>query len=260
MASFWALIVLGVVQGLTEFLPVSSSGHLVLLSRLFGIEDSLFVSIILHVATLLSVVVALRKEVWQVLKSPFGDLGKKLIVATIPTCLIVLCLYPLITESFEGAVLPICFIITAILLFVTSAFQKKQVHFYSENMQNGITYKQALFMGIGQGFAAFPGISRSGTTICTGVLSGGKREEVAKFSFLMSIPIIILSMVLEIFQLATSGVMPDVNVAGIILAFLLAFLIGLLSVKAMIKLTQKLNFKWFSLYLVALAILTLFIR
>lgn len=261
MSSFWALIVLGIVQGITEFLPVSSSGHLVLLSKIFNIENSLFVSIILHVATLLSILVVLRKEVWQVVKHPFQDEGKKLVVATIPTCLIVLCIYPLINESFEGAVLPLCFIVTAILLFATDVFcQKKSFSNLNNEIQHsGISYKQAFFMGISQGFATFPGISRSGSTICTGVLAGGEREKVAKFSFLMSVPVIILSMAFEIFKLATSGEQLVVNVPGLVLAFFLAFVVGLLCVKAMIKLTQKLNFKWFSLYLVFLAILTLFV-
>ncbi len=256
--TFWAVVVLGIVQGLTEFLPVSSSGHLVLLSRLFGVEDSLFVSIILHLATLLSVVIALRKEVWQIVRHPFGELSKKLVVATLPTCLIVLLLYPLVTEAFEGGALPICFMTTAVLLFVTELLQKKSPR-YSQTSQRNISYKQALVMGIGQGLATFPGISRSGTTICSGVLAGGERENVAKFSFLMSIPVILLSMALEIFKLATGAAFPQVDIPGLILAFLLAFVIGLLSVKAMIRLTQNLSFKWFSAYLVALAVLSFLI-
>lgn len=248
--SFWALIVLGIVQGLTEFLPVSSSGHLVLLSNIFGIEDSLFVSIVLHVATLLSVLVALRKEVFEIVRHPFSRLSKSLVVATIPTCLIVLVLYPLITQSFEGAILPICFLITAILLLTADFFVKHKTFVHSP----GISYKQALIMGIAQGFATLPGISRSGSTICAGLFSGGDREKVAKFSFLMSVPIIILSMALEIFKLVRLGEFPSVNVAGLIVAFILAFVIGVVSIKAMIALTQKESFKWFSFYLVIIGI------
>lgn len=253
--SFWALIVLGIVQGLTEFLPVSSSGHLVLLSNLFGIEDSLFVSIVLHVATLLSVLVALRKEVFTIVRHPFSKLTKSLVVATIPTCLIVLVLYPLITQSFEGTMLPVCFLITAILLLATDFFVKHKSFVFKQE----ISYKQAIIMGIAQGFATLPGISRSGSTICAGLFAGGDREKVAKFSFLMSIPIIILSMALEIFKLVQLGQLPSVNVAGLIVAFVLAFLIGVISIKAMIALTQKVSFKWFSLYLIVIAIIAIFV-
>ena len=248
---FWALIVLGVVQGLTEFLPVSSSGHLVLLSNLFGIQDSLFVSIVLHVATLLAVLVVLRKDVFQLVKHPFSHQGKCLIIATIPTCLIVLLIYPFVTQSFEGAILPICFLLTAILLLATDFFIKHKP--FAAGQQ--ISYKQALFMGVMQGFATFPGISRSGATICAGLISGGERENVAKFSFLMSVPIIILSMALEIFKLCQSGQFPSVNIGGFAMAFVLAFAIGVASIKAMIAITQKVSFKWFSLYLVGVAIL-----
>ena len=255
MNEFFALLLLGIVQGLTEFLPVSSSGHLVLLSRIFGIQDSLLVSIILHVATLLSVVVALRKEVWQIVRHPFSPLSKKVVVSLIPTCLIVLILYPFITEAFEGMALPFCFLITAFLLLISDLFLKK-----STFVPNGeLSYKQALIIGIAQGFATFPGISRSGSTICAGVLAKGEREKVAKFSFLISIPVIILSMCLEIYKLIRLGTLPQINIAGIIIAFILAFLIGIFSIKFMIKLTQKLNFRWFSFYLIILAIITLFV-
>lgn len=255
---FWALVILGIVQGVTEFLPVSSSGHLVLLSKIFGIEDSLFVSIVLHVATLLSVVIVLRKELLQIVKKPFGSLGRKLIVATLPTCLIVLVLYPIVSKSFEGSALPFCFMVTAVLLLLTEFFQKKSFY-YSQNYGKSINYKQALIMGIGQGLATFPGVSRSGTTICFGIFAGAKKEDVAKFSFLMSIPIIILSMALEIYKLASSGATISVNIPGLILAFFFAFVIGLISLKGMIKLTEKLNFKWFALYLIALSIIALFV-
>ncbi len=256
MGAFWGLIVLGIVQGLTEFLPVSSSGHLVLLSRIFGIEDSLFVSILLHIATLLSVAVVLRKEVWGIVRHPLSPLSKKIVVATIPTCLIVLALYPIITESFEGAMLPICFMVTAILLMATDLFLKRKP---ATLAGEPLSYKQALIMGAAQGLATLPGISRSGSTICAGVLAGGDRESTAKFSFLMSIPVIILSMCLEIYKLVKAGSFPSVNVAGLILAFICAFVVGVFAIKFMIKLTQKLNFRWFALYLVILTIVTIFV-
>ncbi len=243
------LLILGLVQGLTEFLPVSSSGHLVLLSRYFGINDSLFVSIILHLATLLSVVVALRKEIFALVRHPFSQDAMKIYIATIPTCIIVLVLLPFINASFEGSLLPICFLITAGLLFYSSRKSQKKC---SRELSN----KQALIMGIAQGFATFPGISRSGATISAGLISGADKSKAAKFSFLMSVPIIILSLVMEIGKICICHETISVNMVGLVLAFLVAFVSGLLSIKLMLKITEKANFKWFSLYLIVISILS----
>ena len=190
-----SLVILGLVQGLTEFLPVSSSGHLVLLGSVFGIEDNLFVSLILHLATLFAVVVCLRKEIWQLLRHPFSNLAIKLYVATIPTCLIVLVIMPLISTAFSGGGLAVCFLISAIILFCADILSKQK------QCSEGVSIKQAIIMGIGQGFAAMPGISRSGTTISAGLIAGGNKEQTAKFSFLMSIPIILMSLLLEIYKI-----------------------------------------------------------
>lgn len=244
------LCVLGLVQGLCEFLPISSSGHLVLLSRLFGIEDSLFVSIVLHVATLMAVVIVFRKDILYMIKHPLSPQTINLCLATIPTCIIVLVLMPLVNASFGGGYLAVCFFISAGLLFFTQRSPKSATCFIKKN---------ALIMGIAQGLAVFPGISRSGTTICAGLLSGGDKKECAKFSFLMSLPIIFLSMIMEIGEIALGGQSVTVNPVGMILAFLIAFAVGILSIKLMIKLTEKSNFKWFSLYLVLLGIVTLFL-
>ena len=263
MPLFFVIIILGIIQGLTEFLPVSSSGHLVLLSKIFGVPESLFLSIILHVATLLSIIVVLRKQVFYYIRHPFSVGAKKIITATIPTCIIVLILLPLINQSFEGEFLPFCFMITAVLLAFTSLFlnHKKSSYKPFKNTEDfpGISYKQAFFMGITQGLAVFPGISRSGSTICSGMLVGGDKNSVAEFSFLMSIPIIILSMLKEIYELITSGKIINLNVSALIIAFLFAFIIGVISIKFMIKLTKKVNFLWFSAYLIIIAFLTLFL-
>ena len=194
------LVLLGLVQGICEFLPVSSSGHLVLLSNVFGIEDSLFVSIILHVATLLSVVVVMRKEIFYCIRHPFSQLSMKIVVSTIFTCIVAIALMPFITASFEGAMLPVAFLTSAILLFL------------SQRLSNGkkeINYKRAGLIGFAQGLAIFPGLSRSGTTIATGLMAGTKREECAKFSFLISLPIIVGSLMLEIIKICTYSNSPQ---------------------------------------------------
>ncbi len=252
MQYFLALFFLGIIQGLTEFLPVSSSGHLVLFGNLFGIEESLFISILLHVATLLSIVVVFYKDIWQMIRHPFSKQTTMLVVATIPTCLIVLVLMPIIKQSFAGGLLPICFLISAILLLVSEQLSKKKE-------KKEMTYKTAFIMGIAQGFAVFPGISRSGSTISAGLLSGGEKESVAKFSFLMSIPIIFLSLIMEIYEIATGSLKLQIQVLPTILAFVSAFVVGIFAIKLMIKLTVKSSLKWFSLYLVIISIVSIFV-
>ena len=252
MQYFLALFFLGIIQGLTEFLPVSSSGHLVLFGNLFGIEESLFISILLHVATLLSIVVVFYKDIWQMIRHPFSKQTTMLVVATIPTCLIVLVLMPIIKQSFAGGLLPICFLISAILLLVSEQLSKKKE-------KKEMTYKTAFIMGIAQGFAVFPGISRSGSTISAGLLSGGEKESVAKFSFLMSIPIIFLSLIMEIYEIVTGSLKLQIQILPTILAFVSAFVVGIFAIKLMIKLTVKSSLKWFSLYLVIISIVSIFV-
>ena len=258
MPAIFSIIILGIIQGLTEFLPVSSSGHLVLFSNLFGVSESLFVSVILHMATLLSVVVVLRKQIIYYLKHPLCDGVKKLVVASVPTCLIVLVLLPVIEKSFGGAFLPFCFMTSAFLLAFTDLFfaRRKSKSMYAEIKDenfSGISYLQAFYMGIAQGFAVFPGISRSGSTICAGMLSGGDKSSVAEFSFLMSLPIIFLSLFKEIYDLSTTDAKLQIDIVPLILAFIFAFIIGMLAIKFMIRLTKKVNFLWFSLYLIVIA-------
>ncbi len=243
-------MVLGLVQGLCEFLPISSSGHLVLLSRWLGVEDSLFISIILHLATLLAVVVVMRKEVWHLVRHPFSKEGIMVAIATICTCIVALVLMPLIDASFEGEFLSVAFLITAILLFVVRQFLKKR------KRTEEFSYKHAVVIGLAQGLAIFPGISRSGATISAGLFSGAEREKSAKFSFLVSLPVIICSLILEIIKICVFKQQIAVNVGGLILSFLIAFLVGVASIKFMLKITNKGNFSWFSIYLVILSILS----
>ena len=240
MQIFLALFLLGLIQGLTEFLPVSSSGHLVLFSKIMGIEESLFLSILLHVATLLSILVVFYKDVFYMIRHPFSKQTMSLAVATIPTCLIVLVLMPIIKQSFSGFLLPVCFLISAVLLFITEIFSKKQTN-------AEIDYKTAFIMGIAQGFAVFPGISRSGSTICAGLLCNKDKAQVAKFSFLMSIPIIFLSLIMEVYEICAGGLSINFSPWAIAASFAVAFVVGIFAIKLMVKLTVKSNLKCFSL-------------
>lgn len=252
MNLFLALFFLGLIQGLTEFLPVSSSGHLVLFSKIFGVEESLFLSILLHVATLLSICVVFHKDIWRMVTHPLSDETIRLVVATIPTCLIVLVIMPIVKMSFMGGFLPLCFSISATLLLLSELLSNKK--------QNGqMNLKSAFFMGVAQGFAVFPGISRSGSTISAGLLCGRNKGEVAKFSFLMSIPIIVLSLLMEVWDVIRGGVQFNFPPLAVLLSFVTAFLVGIFAIKVMIKLTSHSNLKWFSAYLVIVVIVSLFI-
>ena len=248
-------IVLAFVQGLTEFLPVSSSGHLLLLSKLFGINnDFLLLSVILHVATLLSVIIVLKSEVKELIKHPFGDLSKKLILATIPTVVIVILFKSFFDNAFDGKYLPFCFMLTSVLIVLSEFICKKKT-----NLTKTITSKDSIIMGIAQGIAVLPGISRSGATICTGLICGKNREEVAHFSFLMSIPIILASLVLEVYEYVKVGQVLMISWYELLIGFIVAFITGLFAVKFMLKLIEKHSLMIFAVYLVIIAIISFFI-
>ena len=258
----WKAIVLGLVQGLTEFLPVSSSGHLSFFQNVLGVSASnaQFISIILHLGTLVAVCIIFFKDIIALFKKPFKTLGF-LVLATIPAVV-----FGLIAElldidyyfygwDYAAVLLAVCFLITAAVLFITEMLAKRRQN------ELPICFKTALPMGFAQAVAILPGISRSGSTICAGTIAGGKREDIAKFSFLMSIPVILGGFVLELGKGIVDGSLKaDFAANGanygwaIALGFIVSAIAGLFAIKVMLKAIQKANYKWFSLYLVLLAI------
>lgn len=247
-------IILGIIQGATEFLPVSSSGHLVLFNKIFNISDNFIgFSVFLHLATLFAVVIVLRKKIWWLICHPFSPLAKKLYLSTAITVVIALIFESFFKSMFSGAYLSIFFMITAILLVLTEFLSSKRVY-------HSFSYKTAIVVGLMQGIAVIPGISRSGSTICAGVMEGANREECAEFSFILSIPIILGSMLFEIIDCVKSGVpFFDAPALQIILAFFSAFIVGILCVKVMLDVVKKAKFTPFAIYLVILSIVCLFI-
>lgn len=258
----WQAIVLGLVQGLTEFLPVSSSGHLSFFQNVLGVSTSnaQFISIVLHLGTLVAVCIIFFKDILALFKKPFKILGL-LVLATIPAVIFGLLAelldidYYFYSWDYAAVMLSICFLATAFVLFATELIAKRQ--------QNAlpICLKTAIPMGLAQAVAIFPGISRSGSTICAGTIAGGKSEEIAKFSFLMSIPVILGGFVLELGKgLIDGSLKSDFAANGstyawaIALGFIVSAVAGLFAIKIMLKAIQKANYKWFSLYLVLLAI------
>lgn len=251
--TIWLAILYGFIQGATEFLPVSSSGHLVLFNNIFKTENNfIFFSLLLHLATLFSVVWVLRKEVLYLIKHPLSDYAVKLYLATIPTVLIVLLFKGFFEESFNGTFLPICFMLTAMFLIIVEFISKKQI--------KPINKKISFIMGIAQGIAVLPGISRSGSTIIAGLMCGGDRKEVSKFSFLMSIPIILASMLYELLDcyIFNQSIL-DAPIIPTLVAFITAFIVGLVCVNFMLNAIQKIKLYYFSIYLIILSIFSFFI-
>ena len=252
--NFFEAIIIGFVQGVGEFLPISSSGHLVLFNQIFSTNaDFLFFSVMLHFASLFAVLFVLKKEVLYLVKNPFSALSLKLCLATLPTVVIVLCFKAFFENAFGGAYLPVCFMITAVLLFLTELFSQKK-------SSKKLTKKSALLVGIAQGLAVLPGISRSGATISAALLCGVGRENASKFSFLLSVPIILSSVLFEIIDgISLNKPLFDVGIGQTLIAFVAAFVVGVISVKFMLKTFQKIKLWWFSIYLAGLSIFSFFI-
>ena len=189
--TLWQAILLGLTQGLAEFLPVSSSGHLVLMREIFGIKgEYLMFDVMLHVGTLFAVFITFFKDLIALFKPPFKTIGL-IIVATVPAVVVGLLAGDYIENLFSsGKYLCFFFLFTALLMFLTEIIAKRT----RETKPLGL--KAAIAMGLMQGVGVFPGISRSGSTIFGGVVAKAEREEAAKFSFFMSIPVILGSAVL----------------------------------------------------------------
>ena len=259
--AIWQSIVLGTVQGLTEFLPVSSSGHLSLLHKLFGEDfggNSLFFDIMLHVGTLLAVVIVLRKEIFALFRKPYQTL-LMLLVATVPAGVVGLLFSDRINAAFSGENgvlwLAVCFAFTAILLLACEEVSSRR------KTTRPLGWGSAMTMGVIQAIALFPGISRSGSTISAGVFSGADRKEVARFSFLLSIPVILGSALVNgIDVVKTPEAVTQIGAAGftgIAVGMVCAAVSGFFAIKFMLRIVERANYKWFSLYLLALSLVSL---
>ena len=248
MEWFEALI-LGLVQGLTEFLPVSSSGHLAIGKALLGVEPAgdLVFEVTVHAATVLATIVVFRKQIWKLLCGLFKfkyndetDYVAKLVVSMIPVFVVGMFFKDKVEAAFSSLlVVGVCLLVTAVLLTL-SDWLAGRVQASMKEHRNGVGFWQAFVVGIGQACAVLPGLSRSGTTISTGLLCGVKREHMAQFSFLMVLVPILGETFLDL-----------------LIGFLAAFFSGLFACKVMIALVRKAQLKWFGLYcaLVGLAVL-----
>lgn len=249
-------IILGIVQGLTEFLPVSSSGHLEIVKAILGDtsvpQESLLMTVVLHAATALSTIVIFRKEIGELVIGLFqfknNDQFKyslKIVASMIPAAVIGVLFDEEIESLFGGQLLLVgCMLIfTAGLLFLADKAKKTDK---AVSMPNAIT------IGIAQAIAILPGISRSGATISTAVLLGIDREKAARFSFLMVVPLILGKVAKD--MLSGDIASSQIESASLIVGFLAAFLAGLVACKWMIALVKKSQLKYFSFYCFAVGL------
>lgn len=273
-------VLLGLIQGLTEFLPVSSSGHLEIGKVILGVEtsDDLLFTTMVHAATVLSTIVVFRKQLWDLLAGFFtglkdwriakDDKGHRYLQCNDQTdyvLKIVLSMIPILivgvffkdqVESLFGSiyVVGVALVMTAVLLTFSDFASRpgRKSIFPVKEYRNGLSYWQAFAVGLGQAFAVVPGLSRSGTTISTGLICGVKRENMAQFSFLMVLVPILGEMFLEI----VGGEFGASSVGGLslVLGFVSAFVSGLFACKVMIALVKKAKLSWFALYCLIAAV------
>ena len=265
---WWQAFLLGIVQGLTEFLPVSSSGHLMIFKELLGADGEGFLdfTVTVHFATVLATVVVFWSAIWQILKGFFKfkyndetDYICKILVSLIPVALVGFLFKDQVDALFSGSLtqVGIGLCITAALLWVSDSAGKRFRVPVARDQRNGISYWQAFTVGVAQAFAVVPGVSRSGSTIATGLLTGVKRENMAQFSFLMVLVPIIGEQTLDLLKVATgheafgAGVGP----LALCLGFVAAFVSGLFACKVMIAIVKKAKLLWFALYCLLVAAL-----
>ncbi|WP_046756343.1 undecaprenyl-diphosphatase UppP [Kordia jejudonensis] len=241
-------IILGIIQGLTEFLPVSSSGHIELGKAILGVElkEDLLFTVVVHFATALSTIVIFRKDILELLKGIFQfqwnddfKFALKIIISMIPAALVGVLFEDQLEALFKGNILLVgcMLIVTAILLYLADK---------AKNTKKDVSYKNAIVIGIAQAIAMLPGISRSGATISTSVLLGNDKTKAARFSFLMVVPLIFGKIGKDIFSgelsLESSQIIP------LSAGFIAAFVAGLFACTWMINLVKKSKLSYFSIY------------
>ena len=254
-------VIIGIIQGLTEFLPVSSSAHLVFVQRLLGVESSIAFDVFLHLGTLIAVLWFFRTDVYKMLRAwwlsigdllqgrfrqgfaddPYKRLAWYVILATVPVGIVGVLFEDAVDSMFAGALY-----VPAFFLFVTGTILYLSQRMASGNINfENISKKEALWMGLGQACAILPGLSRSGTTIAAGLTIGLDKEFAAKFSFILSIPAILGAFVV---QLKDIGSALNVNFLPVFLGFIVSIIAGYFAIKWMLDLIQNRSLDVFSYY------------
>ena len=264
MTWFEALI-LGLIQGLTEFLPVSSSGHLEIGHAILGTatEENLIFTVVLHVATVLSTLLVLWHEVAQLFKGTFTttkwnaekDYVAKILVSCIPVFIVGMFFKEEVENFFGNGLLlvGICLLITSTLLFLSEYLTKQRIRKQTDGAEVGheVTYKDAFIIGIAQAIAVLPGLSRSGSTISTGLLCGVKKSAMAQFSFLMVLIPVLGEALLDTLDLLKGELVVELGWLPMVVGFLAAFASGAAACKWMIGIVRRQKLTYFAIYCLA---------
>ncbi|MDR2900056.1 MAG: undecaprenyl-diphosphate phosphatase [Treponema sp.] len=247
-------IILGVVQGLTEFLPISSSGHLVLLQKMLGIDEpTILFDTMLHVGTLIAVFAVLWQDVWKLLKKPFQKMTGLLIIATIPTVIFALLFNDFIEDAFHSArFLGFEFLITAAALIIAEFLSRRAGETKDEEKMNWL---DALIIGVMQALSIIPAVSRSGMTLSGALSRKLDRGLAARFSFLMSIPAILGALVFQSKDLIGGEVSLGIGILPMIAGVVSAALVGFLAIRFMLKIVKERSLVGFAIYVAILGVL-----
>jgi undecaprenyl-diphosphatase len=271
--SWLQALLLGLVQGLTEFLPVSSSGHLMIFRDLLGVDGDGFMdfTVTVHLATVLSTVIVFWKPIARLLSGLFKftyndetDYVFKIVVSMVPIAIVGLLFKDQVETLFGDNLftVAVCLVITAVLLFLSDQSGRRvrtapEEGTSSSAARNGISYWQALVVGLSQAVAVAPGLSRSGTTIATGLLCGVRRDVMAQFSFLMVLVPIVGEQLLDVLDMfsAAAPAGGGVSAVSLVVGFAAAFISGLFACKVMVGIVKKARLTWFALYCLVVALL-----
>ena len=258
--------ILGLVQGLGEFLPISSSGHLMLGRMVLGISVDQnsgvyhMLDILLHVATLIPVLVVFWKDWWAILRNPFKSKTLLLLfIASLPTLVVKVLFDDFIDGAETGWFLGVSFLLTAVFLLVAEHISARM-----KARTEQPTIPQAIAMGCMQGVALLPGVSRSGSTLAGGLLCGLERKSAAKFSFMMSAPAIVAALLLEGYDAYKADVFEGVDMGSFVLpavvGMVVAGVVGYIAIRFMLNLISRVSLNWFALYVAILGLVFLILQ
>jgi len=257
--SWLQALLLGIIQGFTEFLPISSSGHLAIFEKILGFEgENLTFAIAVHAATVLSIITVFGLEIWKLLQGFFKikwndetQYISKLLISMIPVGIVgILC------KKHVEAIFGSGLLLVGIMLLVTAALLIFS-YFAKPRDKQQLSFKDVIIIGIAQAIAIFPGLSRSGATISTGILLGNNKEKVTQFSFLMVIVPVLGQAILDLFKGDFSQAQSGISTTSLIVGFLAAYISGTVACKLMLDIVKKGKLIYFAYYCIVIALITI---